>query len=244
MIETPLVYDQVADQYHYLVESGALIHDFVLPLLFTLVGSVEAQQVLDLACGQGIVARALAERGAQVVGVDQSPRLLAIARRLESKPGGVTYVLDDAQRLGTLPSSNFDGVVCHMGLTDISDLAATAETVSRVLKPGGWFVYAIPHPCFQTPDSDWGHHPDGVVRAEVGGYFHEGFRASKQPQRYSTLVGGAHHRTLGTYLNIITRAGLRLEQVLEPQATDSFAQRKPGYAQVAGVWLQRCRKEV
>lgn len=237
-------YDRVADQYHHLVQQGALIHEFVLPHLLTLAGNVAHQQVLDLACGQGVVARALAERGAQVVGVDLAPRLLEIARELEAaERRGITYVLDDAQRLDRLPASSFDGATCHMGLTDIPDLAATAAALSRVIKPGGWFVYAVPHPCFQTPYSEWGHHADGSVQAQVRGYFREGFRASEEPERYSTLVGGAYHRTLSSYLNSLTRSGLVLDVALEPQATDSFATRKPGYAQVAGVWLARCRKE-
>lgn len=40
-----------------------------------------------------------------------------------------------------------------MALMDIPDLPATLCTVARILRPGGWFVFAITHPCVQMPDS-------------------------------------------------------------------------------------------
>ena len=38
---------------------------------------------------------------------------------------------------------------------DIPDLDACLRTVERILRPQGWFVFAITHPCFQMPDSRW-----------------------------------------------------------------------------------------
>jgi hypothetical protein len=57
---------------------------------------------------------------------------------------------------------------------DIPDLAPTFHSVVRVLKPGGWFVYSILHPCYHTARSGAMAGPEGVVRT-VGGYFDEGY---------------------------------------------------------------------
>src|SRR5215831_13200095 len=85
MTDTKLLttYDEIADWYDEQVRHGHLIHDFVVPILLAMIGPVRGRRVLDLACGQGVVARQLAELGAEVVGVDSSWRLLEIARAYE-----------------------------------------------------------------------------------------------------------------------------------------------------------------
>jgi 2-polyprenyl-3-methyl-5-hydroxy-6-metoxy-1,4-benzoquinol methylase len=227
--------------YDALLRQGALIHEFVLPRLLDLIGAVRHQRVCDLACGQGIVARALAARGAQVVGVDRSQEMLALAQDYEERqPLGIHYLRDDAQVLGTLRDASFDGVVCNMALPDIADLPAVAQAIARVLAPDGWLVFSLPHPCFHTPDSRWdqdGHGPVAVIRR----YFAEGFWTAADPQRFTGLFG-AYHRTLSTYLNTLAEVGLMLQELREPRATATFAVRKPGYREVPGVLLARCEK--
>jgi 2-polyprenyl-3-methyl-5-hydroxy-6-metoxy-1,4-benzoquinol methylase len=224
-----------------LLRQGALIHEFVLPRLFDLLGNIANQRICDLACGQGVVARELAARGAQVVGVDRSAEMLALAQRYElDHPLGIHYRRDDAQHLGTVPTASFDGVVCNMALPDIADLVATARAIVRVLAPGGWLAFSLPHPCFHTPDSRWDRDGQGPV-AVIRRYFAEGFWTAADPQRFTGLVG-AYHRTLSTYLNTFAEAGLVLRELREPRATATFATRKPGYREVPGALLARCEK--
>jgi 2-polyprenyl-3-methyl-5-hydroxy-6-metoxy-1,4-benzoquinol methylase len=228
-----------AHYYDALLRQGALIHDFVLPRLLDVIGNVEHQRVCDLACGQGIVARELAARGALVVGVDRSQEMLALAQAYEARqPLGIEYVRDDAQVLGAVRDEAFDGVVCNMALPDIADLPAAAQAIARVLAPGGWLVFSLPHPCFHTPDSRWDNDGRGQV-AVIRRYFAEGFWTSADPNRFTGLVG-AYHRTLSTYLNTFAEAGLVLRELREPRATATFAVRKPGYREVPGVLLARC----
>ncbi len=232
-------YDLVADHYDELVQKGQLVHSIVIPPLLELTGPAAGQQVCDLACGNGIVARALAERGASVVGVDLSENMLAIARRYEEADRlGIRYYRDDAHTLTSLDEASLDVVVCNLAITDIPEpLQATAEAVSRVLRPGGLFVYSLPHPCFQAPGSSWFQADEQSTVALVRGYFREGFWSS--PQQFSGRYGG-HHRMLSTLLNTLTNCGLRYEQSLEPQA---FLPHKPGYSEVAVAFVARHRKE-
>lgn len=103
------------------------------------------ERILDLACGTGIVARRVAEvagPGVALAGVDRSPDMLAVARRLPV-PGGVPvdWREGDATALD-LPDDSFDVVVCQQGLQFFQDRAAAAGEMRRVLAAGGRAVLA------------------------------------------------------------------------------------------------------
>ncbi|MCC6628916.1 MAG: methyltransferase domain-containing protein [Chloroflexi bacterium] len=124
-------YDAIADWYDQTLRAGSLLHDHILATLPDLLGPIAGQRVCDLACGQGIVARVLAERGALVTGIDLSERLLALVRAEETRePRGIHYQQGDAQHLPMIADATSDGLVCCMALMDIPDLAATAATMS------------------------------------------------------------------------------------------------------------------
>ena len=235
-------YDAIAEWYDKGLQTGSPIHALAIPAMVTLVGDVSGQRVCDLACGQGVLTRELARSGAAVVGIDLSPALLALARGYEAAaPLGIVYTLGDAQALFDIPDAAFDGVTCCLALMDIPDLAACLHTAVRVLRPGGWFAFAITHPCFQVPEGRWTGQKGGTVRREVRGYFREIFWWSDNKNGVRGQVG-AYHRTLATYLNTCVEAGLSLERFAEPQALDETAQRVPGYAEVPAVMAVRCRK--
>src|SRR5258708_3974792 len=114
-------------------------------------------------------------------------------------------------------------MVCNMALPDIADLDATVRSIARVLRPGGWLVFSLPHPCFPTPDSRWGEERAGTVGV-IRGYFAEGFWAADDQRRFTALVG-EHQRTLSTYVNTLAQAGLLLRKLEEPRATGEMAAR-------------------
>lgn len=238
-------YDAIAEWYDEYVRTEPLLCEVVIPATLRLAeeaGSLEDAIICDLACGQGVVARELAMRGAYVTGVDIAERLLALARdQSVDALHAISWRYDDAQVCRTLADASFDGVVCNMALMDIPDLPATLRTVARILRPGGWFVFAITHPCVQMPDSRWIPRPDGTVTREAGNYFIEGFwRPASAPGVRGRV--GAHHRTLSAYLNALGDAGLIVEHALEPVATEALIQRMPGYRQLPPALLMRCRR--
>jgi ubiquinone/menaquinone biosynthesis C-methylase UbiE len=98
--------------------------------------------VVDLGCGTGVVARALAARGGfagTVTGVDQNPEFLVAARRFASSEGvgdRVTFVLGDAHELD-LAAASFDAVVGHTLVSHVRDPLAVLVEAARVVRPGG-----------------------------------------------------------------------------------------------------------
>lgn len=238
-------YDDIAGWYDEAIREGALapFHDWMVPIVVDLAGDVEGCRVCDLACGQGVVARSMADRGAHVLGVDVSEKLLDVARLYEREGGhGVEYAWGDARTLDGLADGAFDGVVCNIALMDIPDLDAALTAVSRVLRSGGWFVFSVVHPICQTPGSPWWvREGSAVVGVEVRDYFGEGYWRRGNPEGIRGRLG-AYHRTLATYINGLTRAGLGVERLLEPRATGRYAETAPVHRDVPVALVVRCRK--
>lgn len=181
------------------------IHPELLPTMSGL-------RVLDLACGHGRLARDLARAGANVVGVDVSAALLDKARANDCD--GIDYIQADVTRTPSWwDGQPFDGCTCELAMMDIDNLSGAISTVAAVLRPGGWFVASIVHPCFPGNDnglSSWP--PDGDYETE--GWWNS---VEHNPDGARIRVG-ATHRKLSTYLNGLLDAGFELERIVEPAA--------------------------
>lgn len=125
---------------------------------------VPGRRVLDLACGTGTLALILADRGWEVVGVDASPEMLAIARERSASsdtPERHSFFQADMSRLASFTPfySEFDLVTCSYDslnylLTD-EELAACLAGIAHVLRPGGLFVGDMNTRYFL--EHDWGN---------------------------------------------------------------------------------------
>ena len=116
-----------------------------VPLLVRLLdemGRPEAS-VLDLACGTGILATALAQRGHRVRGIDLSPEMIRIARERAQALPTISFEVSDMRRIGS--DEAYDLVTCTYDsvnyLTDPADLRALFASVAGCLSRGGVFVF-------------------------------------------------------------------------------------------------------
>jgi SAM-dependent methyltransferase len=116
-----------------------------------IVEQLGAHNVLDLGCGTGTFALLLADRGAEVIGVDPAAGSLAVAR---SKPGAdrVRWIHGDAR---SLPAEVRADLVTMTGnvvqaIADPTDWHATLSGVYAVLKPGGYLVFETRDPAFRA----------------------------------------------------------------------------------------------
>jgi ubiquinone/menaquinone biosynthesis methyltransferase len=115
--------------------------------LCDLSGIRAGEQVLDLACGTGDLAREAHRRGAAVVGLDITPRMIELA--IASTPG-VQFSVADMMAL-PLRSSTADVVTTGYGLRNVPDLSGALSEIHRVLRPGGR-VCSLD---FNRPESAW-----------------------------------------------------------------------------------------
>ena len=199
------------------------------PATFRLVGNVKGRLVLDLACGEGYNTRILARKGAKVVGVDFSARLVRLARMEEAKEKlGIDYHVADAADLSRFPSDHFDLVTCFMALQDIEDYERAVSEVARVLKDRGRFVFTIPHPCFEMV-SDKGNRISTAERYFGAGEDHVQWRMERLLKPFETT---SFHRTLTNYFDTLFRNRFVVRRLVEPQPTKRGIKKHPALKEV------------
>jgi 2-polyprenyl-6-hydroxyphenyl methylase/3-demethylubiquinone-9 3-methyltransferase len=103
-----------------------------------LVGDLKGQSILDIGCGGGILAEALARHGADVTGIDLAASSLEVARlhRLESQVD-VDYRLISAEELAVQQPGHWDIVTCMEMLEHVPDPASIIQSCADLVKPGG-----------------------------------------------------------------------------------------------------------
>lgn len=209
-------WNTIADWYAEQVRAGSAMHEFGRDILLDhLPAQLHGQRVLDLGCGEGIVTRALAARGAAVTGIDPSEGMIVNARAAEEAlPAGAVYAVDDGCTLATVGTGSVEWVTAGLSLNNVPDLQASLAAVRRVLVTGGRLVFTVPHPCFEAPHGTWTDAGEGVVRRVVGDYPAEGFWRSANPE--GVRRAGNHHRMLSTYLTALIGNRFLVEAVDEP----------------------------
>ncbi len=215
-------------------DTGDLWHRTLIdPGLFSRLGELPpATRVLDLGCGNGYIARALARSGASVVGVDSSRELIEAARAREAtEPLGITYVVAEAADLATISTASIDVAVANMSLMDISDGAGAIREVGRVVRPGGRFVASISHPCFDVDTrSGWTIEitTEGTrVYRKVTGYrtpHSDTYPWDLGDGRTVRTVG--YHRPLSWYATTLRESGFVLVALDEPAPGPGFMGRR------------------
>ena len=119
-------------------------------------GSKDTPRILDVACGNGLVSRKLAEMGFEVVAFDFSEELINLAKQRSNTTGRIGYhVIDatDQNALLNLGEHSYDAAVCNMALFDMADIKPLFQMLPKLLKPGGCFVFSITHPAFNNSSS-------------------------------------------------------------------------------------------
>ena len=148
-LSTETLYDRASGEWAR--KEPILLSDYTArPFLMDWCDPIKELDVLDLGCGEGYFARNLKVRGARSVhGIDLSSKMIDQAREEEAREHlGISYEAGDATDLRHLGDQSFDRVVAVFlfNYLDREQTLQAMQAVARVLKPGGSFVFAVPHP--------------------------------------------------------------------------------------------------
>ena len=108
------------------------------------IAPLNRQRVLDVGCGGGILADAMARKGADVLGIDLAEKSLKVAQlhALEAGTSQITYRLVAAEALAAEMPDHFDVVTCMEMLEHVPDPASVVQACARLAKPGGWVFFS------------------------------------------------------------------------------------------------------
>lgn len=204
-------WNRVAEQYafpHHAGEPTANpMYTHMQAVFWETLGDLKGRRVLDLGCGDGWLSSLIDKAGAQVIGIDGSARLLALAQ--ERYPQ-LTYVQWDLAQGLPEQLERFDCVVSTMVLMDIPDLTLLMRDLRSALTEDGRLIFVILHPCFYG----YKRHYDptsGDWYRKVTNYY--------DPQTWRVESFGGHnhyHRNLTYYTELLRINGFAITRLFEP----------------------------
>ena len=189
-----------------------------------LIGDVRNQRVLDVGCGTGRYCELLAKRGAKVVGIDPSSKMLECAK------GKINPDCKFELHLGKIedadfPDNHFDLVVSALTLGHIPELEPVIKKVSRIIKSRGQLIVSDIHPYWPISGHDYAEFFDG------------GGQEYRIPE-YAHL--------LEEYWDLFRKFKFGVEDVKEPRIDDKLIERFPGLIKYKGMplaFILKARKE-
>lgn len=211
-----------SDSRHYnslVGEDGHFFHqEVILPGLLRGMELEEGMKVLDLGCGQGVLARAL-PKGVKYWGVDASRSLVEYAKSGDKNPEHV-FEYGDAQRV-RLKEKDFDWVAVVLALQNMEEPKNVFETVAWHLKDGGRFVVVMNHPSFRIPrQSGWGEGENKLQHRWVNRYMSPlKVPITMHPGQQRSAVTWSYHFPLSYYSQAIKDAGMVIEEIDEWNST-------------------------
>ena len=211
-------YEVFADDFRGHAADGVYNAHYDRPACLALLGDLAGRRVLDAACGPGLYAAELTARDAEVVGFDQSPRMVALAQR--QVPNGEFGVHDLAAPLLWLDDASVDLVLLALAIEYVDDRVAALSELRRVLRPGGALVLSRPH-----PTGDWLRHGGNYFQPRV---IEETFSRGWQLRYW---IG-----PLQQTCEELHQAGFLIERLLEPRPVPEAADIDPdGYRRLTST---------
>ena len=108
------------------------------------IAPLNGHRVLDVGCGGGILADAMARKGADVLGIDLATKALRVAQlhALEAGTQNVQYREISAEAMAAEQPAGFDVVTCMEMLEHVPDPASVVRACATLVKPGGWVFFS------------------------------------------------------------------------------------------------------
>jgi cyclopropane fatty-acyl-phospholipid synthase-like methyltransferase len=232
------MFDQNADRWAR--QEPMILSDFTArPIVLQELAPLAGKHVLDLGCGEGYVARLLAQAGAQsVFGIDISSEMVGRARRAGASGAAcpMTFESGNATNFRDFPREKFDRVIAVFMLSYLScaEMTAVFRTVRSRLAAGGRFIFTVPHPFLpyirprEKPvyfDHKGRDYFAGVDESYEGYIWRRDGEAV--PVSYM-------HKTFADYFTALAAAGFQtLPKIIELKVTQEHLALDPGFFEAA-----------
>jgi SAM-dependent methyltransferase len=206
------------------------------PALARLIGPVEGKRVLDLGCGAGGAALALARRGARVIAVESSTARLAQARAAaDLAEVKIEFHHSDLADLAFLRADGVDLALSVYALAGVQDLGRVFRQVHRVLRPDAALLFSLPHPLASMLELE-GDDPPFLTRTAWGDH--------PIAWRAGGDEGVTHVHQTGDVFTTLSRSNFRVDTLLEPppQPDSASIHRSPLVDWVPSTLVVRGRK--
>ena len=237
----------VAEKYNEYINNDKNYHnEIIIPNILRLIGNIKNKNILDIACGQGVLSQILSDNGAIVSGFDAGIELIEIAKHNDKK-NKINYSVADAEDFAknylvenniNNKSSNktdkykdFDIIICVLAIQNIENMKRVIENILLVSNNKTKIYFVINHPAFRIPRaSSWGYETAeggaNIQYRRIDKYMSEdkikmdmnpGEKANKN-KKYTY----SFHRPLQYYFKLFSNTGLsvlRLEEWISPRVS-------------------------
>jgi ubiquinone/menaquinone biosynthesis C-methylase UbiE len=199
-------------------ESGHYYHQHVvLPNTLRLLQLQPTSSLLDLACGQGVLARQIPPQ-VYYQGVDVAKSLIQFAQTNSKQPTHHFAVADITRATLPVQKTDFSHATVILALQNIEDPQKVFANAARHLQPGGKLVIVLNHPCFRIPrQSSWG--VDDLKKTQfrrIDRYFSPlKIPIEAHPSHKKTSITWSFHLPLSAYFQYLSSAGFLVENLEE-----------------------------
>jgi len=213
-IETRDAYERLAPVWSATTDDGPFNGGLERPALRALIPRpLTGSTVLDAGCGSGAQCAWLLDQGADVIGVDLSPRMVEAAA---GRCGGQgRFVVANLAEPLPAPPGSVDGITSSLALHYLRDWSTPLASFATVLRPGGWVVLSLDHP-FGPP-----------LAGQRGGYFDIELVTDTWRKADVEVTQRFWRRPLAATVNAFGDAGFAVDGVIEARPDPEAVARWP-----------------
>jgi len=207
-------YDRLASVWSATTDDGPFNGGLERPALRSLIPQpLTGSTVLDAGCGSGTQCAWLLDEGAEVIGVDPSPRMIETAA--DRCGGQGRFIVADLAEPLPVPPSSCDGITSSLALHYLRDWSTPLASFATALRPGGWVVLSLDHP-FGAP-----------LAGQRGGYFASELVTDTWRKSDVEVTQRFWRRPLAATVNAFSDAGFAVDRITETQPDAEAVNRWP-----------------